>query len=89
MSRKHQVGVQVTPLAPERMSMAISKQKDYEVQAKLELVVSITISAVDLDKAVEISKGFTETDFVDMHGDYLDGKFRITGVYESNPSERR
>jgi adenosine deaminase len=67
------------------MQKGKDKQKDFEVQAKLELLVSVTVSAKNLDEAIEKSKGFRETDFVDILGDYMDGNFYISGVYESNP----
>ena len=66
------------------MQKGKDKQKDFEVQAKLELLVSITVTAKDLNEAVEKSKELHENDFTDFLGDYIDGSFRVTGVYESN-----
>ena len=57
------------------------RQKDYTVQAKLDLVVSINISARSLEEALEKSKQLKVQDFVDILGDYIDGEMEITGMY--------
>lgn len=61
------------------------KTRSYEIQAKLVLLTSKTISAESLEAATEKAKGLKEIDFVDIHGDFMDGGMRITGIYESNP----
>jgi hypothetical protein len=63
----------------------MSKMIEFEVQAKLDLLVSTTVSAKSIEEALEKAKGLQETDFVEFLGDYIDGKFRVSGVYESNP----
>ncbi len=63
--------------------MKKEKIRDYEVQAKLTLYTSTTVSARSLEEATEKSKNLKEQDFVDFNGDYIDGNMRITGVYES------
>jgi len=50
--------------------------------SKIELNIIIDMSAKDLDEALVKSKDLNEHDFVDILGEYMDGKFRVTGVYE-------
>ncbi len=57
------------------------KLQTYCIQAKLNLMVSIEVSAHDLDEALAMSKEKEVSDFVDIHGDYIDGNMRVTGVY--------
>jgi hypothetical protein len=61
----------------------MAKRKSYEVQAILKLMITVSVDATSLEDAVARSKEMEETDFVDMHGDYIDGNMRISGVYES------
>lgn len=60
------------------------KLKTYCVQGQLKLMVSIEVSAHDLDEALAKSKEFNEDDFVDILGELIDGNFKITGVYVAN-----
>ena len=62
------------------------KTKSYLVQAVLHLMVATEVRAKDLDEALEIAKTMKESDFVDIHGDYVDGNMSVTGVYEAAPS---
>ena len=69
--------------------MAIKKEntnKSYQVQAVLHLMVTVEVNAKSIDEAIETSKTFKETDFVEILGEYLDGNFNVTGVYESCPA---
>ena len=61
-----------------------TKNRSYEVQARLVLLVTQSITAESLEAAIVKSKDFKETDFVEIAGDLLDGTIRITGVYESS-----
>jgi len=60
-----------------------TKSIEYQVQAKLNLLIAIPIHAASLEEAVEASKKLEEADFVDISGDYLDGSMKITGIYQS------
>jgi len=57
------------------------KNKTYCIQAQLKLMVSIEVSAPDLDTALTLSKEKKVSDFVEIHGDYIDGDHTITGIY--------
>jgi hypothetical protein len=59
------------------------KKKNFDVQARLLLLVTKRISASSLEEAVEITESMQESDFVGFRGDYMDGNIRITGVCES------
>lgn len=63
--------------------MAKTQNRNFEIQAKLSLLATKTISAQSLEDALEEAKSLTETDFVTFLGDFVDGKLCITGVYES------
>lgn len=63
----------------------MAKQKGYQVQAVLQLVVCIDVAADNLEQALDKSNKLGETDFIDSRGELLDSKFRISGVYESAP----
>lgn len=65
--------------------MANKKNREFQVQARLSLLVTASITAKDPEEAIQKAKTLEESDFVDIHGDYMDGNFRVTGVYESNP----
>lgn len=56
--------------------------KDYNVQAKLDILVAITVKAESLDKALEKAKLLETKDFVTIHGDWIDGGHTLTGIYE-------
>jgi hypothetical protein len=57
------------------------KLETYCIQAVLKLMVTVEISAPDLDTALAKSKEFKEEDFVTILGDYMEGNMKITGVY--------
>jgi hypothetical protein len=57
------------------------KVETYCIQAQLKLMVSIEVSAHDLDEALAMSKDKDVQDFVEIQGDYIDGSHRVTGVY--------
>lgn len=65
------------------MAKEKAKTRSFDVHARMNLLVSISISAQSLDEAVEASKKMAEEDFVDFIGDYVDGEFRISGIFES------
>jgi hypothetical protein len=60
----------------------MAKCKCFEVQARLVLITSISIGADSLEDAVEQSKDLQENNFIKFKGDYLDGSYKITGVFE-------
>ena len=66
------------------MKKIVKKLEDYIIQARCNLLVSITIPANNLEEAVTKSKEYKEEDFVTIADEYLDGEFEITGVYKSN-----
>ena len=68
------------------MKTQSKKLKSYEVQTVMHIMVTKSIMAKDIDEAVAVSKDLRESDFIDIQGDYIDGNFSITGVYESAPS---
>ena len=55
--------------------------KTYTIQAKLDLLVGITIKANSLEDALEQSKKLIETDFVTISEDFIDGSLEVTGIY--------
>jgi hypothetical protein len=61
------------------------KTKEYQVQAIIKTIVCISVSAKTLEEALDKSKALTEKDFITIDGEYMDGEYRITGVYESCP----
>jgi hypothetical protein len=61
--------------------MTKNKLKQFTVSAKLDLLVSVEVTARSLDEALEKSKSLKVQDFVDVDGDYLDGEMEITGIY--------
>jgi hypothetical protein len=62
------------------------KARRFCVQALSKGLVTIDITASSLEEAVEKSKALEEKDFVEIVGECLEAEFRITGVYESDPS---
>jgi hypothetical protein len=61
----------------------MAKLIEFEVQARLNILVSISVSAHSLEEALEKAKHLSESDFVEFCGDYMDGEFKVTGVSES------
>lgn len=62
--------------------MSKEKNKKYAVQAKLSLSVCIETDGKNITEVLEKSKSLNESSFVKVLGDYLDGEFEITGIYE-------
>lgn len=56
----------------------------FTVYATVEIQCGIEIKAESLDDAVIASHELRETDFVDVLGDYNDGKLKITGIFENS-----
>ena len=66
------------------MAKQQNKARNYEIQARLVLLVAKTVSADSVEEALQHAKEFmSQEDFVDILGDNIDGSFRITGAYES------
>ena len=60
------------------------KIKSYQAQARINLLVSVEISAENLDEALAKAKRLEETDFVEILGEYISNEgFELTGVYTS------
>ena len=57
--------------------------KQYDVTARMILLVQHTIKAESLVDALEQSRGMNEQDFVKFKGEYVDGSIKITGVSKS------
>lgn len=64
----------------------MAKTKSYQIQAKLNLLICVEVSAANLDEALVKAKGLKETDFIEFgDSEYMDGDMRISEVYESCP----
>lgn len=57
---------------------------NFTVYAKMNITVSVEISAKHLDEALEKSKKLNQIDFITFVGDYMDGDFKINGVIEND-----
>lgn len=55
--------------------------KKFNIQAKLDLLVSIEISARTLEEALLKSKELEVDDFININGEHLDSEMQITGIY--------
>lgn len=53
---------------------------EFEVQARITVIASVSIVAKDLTEAIEKSKTMRETEFIKIKGGYLDGTHSIIGV---------
>lgn len=60
----------------------MKKLKSFNIMAEIKTTASIIIEAESLIDAVEKMKLLKDEDFVTLEGEYIDGEFRITGVYE-------
>lgn len=60
----------------------MAKNKTFSVCGKLELDISLDVSAASLEEAVAQSKKLDVDDFVEITGEYNDGNLRITGLFE-------
>lgn len=60
----------------------MTKIRKYEIQAKMVLLTTKSITAVSVEDAMERAKFLQESDFVKFLGDYISGNMRITGAYE-------
>ncbi len=66
--------------------MEKEKPREFEVQARLVLLTTLTVSAKSLEEAMAKAGLLQERDFVEFAGDYIDGSMRITGIFESSTS---
>jgi len=57
---------------------------NYCIQGKLTLEVCLSISAKNLDEALEKSKKLKVDDFVEFKGDFCDGNMKIVGIFEES-----
>jgi hypothetical protein len=60
-----------------------TRQKEYLVQARLQILVTVPVRCQTLQAALDYSKTLKDTDFVKVLGEYIDGVCEISGVYES------
>jgi hypothetical protein len=58
--------------------------KTFNVMAKLNLECGIDIKAESLEEAVEKARDLTESDFVEILGNYNDGSIEIFGLFENS-----
>jgi hypothetical protein len=58
-----------------------TKIKKFCVQAKIDVLVAIELSARTLDEALEKSKTLKVDDFLSVEGDHIDSEMEITGIY--------
>lgn len=63
----------------------MAKTTEYQIQAKLNLLVAIPINAGSLAEAIQKAADFKEEDFVTTEGECIGGDFKITGAYQSEP----
>ncbi|KKK74511.1 hypothetical protein LCGC14_2883040 [marine sediment metagenome] len=61
----------------------MSKRNKYSVWAELRQTVTVDISAKSLDEALERAKELKEGEFVTVEGEYVNGKFEVTGVIKN------
>ena len=61
----------------------MAKLKTFTVYGRIEVYVGTDVKAESLEAAVRDAKDFSPTDFVTIDGEYIDGKCRVTGVYET------
>jgi hypothetical protein len=52
----------------------------YQVYARLNLEVSVKIKAETLEEALKEARTMKEEDFVNILGEYLDGRMKVIGV---------
>lgn len=64
--------------------MTKNENKEYQVQAVIKNIVSVSIRAATLGEAMEKAQRLIESDFVEIKGENIDSGFRISGVYESS-----
>lgn len=57
------------------------KLKTYRIMGRLKIETYLPIKALSLEDALEKSKALTETDFVEIYGDYCDGGLTVCGVF--------
>jgi hypothetical protein len=55
----------------------------YTIQAKLDLLAGLTISADSLEDALEKANKLKEEDFVEFADEYVDGSMKLTGIFEN------
>ena len=58
------------------------KNKTFLIYGRLNLGVSIEITATDFEHAIQESKDVKPTDFVKILGEYNDGEVEIEGIYK-------
>ena len=56
--------------------------KQYSIQAVLNQVVDVNVSAHSLEEALAKARGLDEGEFVQIVGDLTDSDFRVTAVLE-------
>ena len=61
-----------------------NRLKSFTVMAKVEIECNISVRAESLADAIDKSASLKETDFVDILGDFNDGKLKIIGCYEND-----
>jgi hypothetical protein len=64
--------------------MSKKKQQEFCVYAKSKEIVSVTITAENLDAAVAKAKEMKEHDFVEVLGECIDGSFELLGVQNTD-----
>lgn len=59
----------------------MSKLKSYNVQAKIDALVTTEIKASSLEEALAAAKKLEWLDFFDATGEVIDAAFELTGIY--------
>ncbi len=65
----------------------VNTLETYMIHAHVLVEVSVEIKAESLEDAVAKSKELTETDFVKIKGEYMDGDRKIRGIWQLDSSE--
>ena len=55
--------------------------KEDSIQADLKVWAGISIKAESLEDALQQSRNFKVTDFINIKDEYLDGSFEINGIF--------
>jgi len=65
------------------------KRKKFTVMAKIVVDASVEVFAEDLEEALEITRDFDTTHFIDFKydGGHIDSRMRIQGVWQVDDSD--
>jgi len=59
--------------------------KTYQISGRIQVDVDISVKAASLEEALKQSNDMDIHDFIEMKGDFIDGKLQeITGIFKLN-----